>query len=173
MPGAPKAASASPFEPALPGRRAWRKQQRLLRADEFAAVSQAQMPWRASRRWVAMSAQIRPLACANNAGNPCAVSSSVRFGITVSRQQARRAVARNAVRRVLREAARHGQERLVAAAQQCQLDIVLRLKAPLPQPPVATWSDVKAELRREADSLLAQLLRQLLTQSAVRAGVST
>jgi ribonuclease P protein component len=90
----------------------------------------------------------------------------VRFGITVSRHQARRAVARNSVKRVLREAARNSAAQLQAAAQEQGVDILLRLKAPLPDPVAATWSLVKAQLRQEADSLIAQLRRQLLAQSA-------
>lgn len=120
-----------------------------------------------------MSAKIQTLPWPEDRGNGRAAACSVRFGITVSRQQARRAVTRNTVRRVLREAARHAQEDLLAAAQHCRLDVVLRLKAPLPQAPVATWAELKAELRREADSLLAQLRRQLSMRSAQQSGLPT
>ena len=85
----------------------------------------------------------------------------VRFGITVSRRQARRAVARNAVKRVLREAARHGSERLSLAAGRQPVDVLLRLKAPLPDPASAGWRAVKAQLRRETDSLIIQLQEHL------------
>jgi ribonuclease P protein component len=89
---------------------------------------------------------------------PAAGAAALRFGITVSRRQARRAVARNAVKRVLREAARQRAPVLEAAlAGQC-VDVLFRLKAPLPESASAGWNAVKAQLRREADSLLEQLL---------------
>ena len=81
----------------------------------------------------------------------------MRFGITVSRRQARRAVARNVVKRVLREAARRAAGTLEPALQARTVDVLLRLKAPLPPPSAAGWDDVKQQLRREADSLLEQL----------------
>jgi len=83
---------------------------------------------------------------------------AARFGLTVSRRQARRAVARNTVRRVLREAARLRAPALEAALGGAAMDVLFRLKCPLPEPAVAGWSGVKAQLRREADSLLDQLL---------------
>ena len=88
---------------------------------------------------------------------------AVRLGLTVSKRQARRAVARNAVRRVLRESARQRISGLEGALTDARLpgaglDILFRLKAPLPAPDVASWRTVKAHMRREADSLLDQLL---------------
>jgi len=169
MLGAPRAASASPSEQQLPGRRAWDKRQRLLRAPEFAALSYPQAPWRASRRWIAMSAQMLP---PNSGISPLpAPPSDVRFGFTVSRRQARRAVARNTVKRVLREAARHGAAQLAAAAHSHRVDILLRLQAPLPDVTAASWMTVKAELRREAESLIEQLRRRLLSQSLAQSAV--
>jgi len=86
---------------------------------------------------------------------------AARFGLTVSRRQASRAVARNTVRRVLREAARLQAPALEQALAGASVDILFRLKAPLPEPAAAGWGIVKAQLRREADSLLEQLLGQL------------
>jgi ribonuclease P protein component len=91
----------------------------------------------------------------------------LRFGITVSRRQARRAVARNAVKRVLRESARLQSPVLEAALADRQIDILFRLKAPLPAPVDAGWSELKRQLRREADSLLAQLLATLRAGEAI------
>jgi len=96
-----------------------------------------------------------PVPCAGPAIGP------IRFGITVSRRQARRAVARNTVKRILREAARHGAASLATAAGRQPIDILLRLKAPLPDAGSAGWRPVKAQLRREADSLIAQLQEHL------------
>jgi ribonuclease P protein component len=88
---------------------------------------------------------------------PSAARARLRFGITVSRRQARRAVARNAVKRVLREAARHAALELDAVAPAQGVDVLLRLKAPLPAVDSAGWHSVKQQLRREADGLMAQL----------------
>lgn len=89
----------------------------------------------------------------------------VRFGFTVGRRHARRAVDRALVKRVLREAARHAAPALVAAAP-AATDVVLRLKAPLP----ATLSRArfKRELRAEADALLARLRSHLARPTAAR-----
>jgi len=89
----------------------------------------------------------------------------VRFGFTVARNRARRAVARNTVKRVLREAAREAHAPLRKALSAVRVDIVLRLKASLPDRKAANWSGVKAEVRREADSLIAQLRRELRGRS--------
>ena len=89
----------------------------------------------------------------------------VRFGFTVARSHARRAVVRNTVRRVLREAAREADAALRRALPALRVDIVLRLKASLPDRTAANWSGVKAEVRRQADSLIAQLRRELLARS--------
>lgn len=156
MHAAPRAASASLSKSVSPGRGTWGKRQRLLRPPEFAAFLPPQAPWRAARRWLAMSVTT-PLASSPTAATAVG-SGRVRFGLTVSRRQARRAVARNTVRRVLREAARTRAPLLEAALAVEALDILFRLKAPLPEPAAAGWSAVKAQLRREAESLLEQLL---------------
>jgi len=111
-----------------------------------------------------MSAQMKPWAASHGAVDrpPTAAAARVRVGISVSRQRARRAVDRNTVKRVLREAARHASAKLLAAAPVGErVDIVLRLKASLPDREVATRVAVKAQLRSEADSLMAQLLQAL------------
>lgn len=183
MPGAPRGASAWLSEPAaltyaargsesaLSGRRTWSKQQRLLREPEFASFTYPQAPWRASRRWIAMSALILPPPSRSPTAAPVVPAGAVlararlRFGITVSRRQARRAVARNAVKRVLRESARHAAAELSRLAPSQGVDVLLRLKAPLPEPAGAGWSLVKQQLRREADGLMAQLRSHLRAQA--------
>ena len=167
MHAAPRAASASLSKTVSPGRGTWGKRQRLLSPPEFAAFLPPQAPWRAARRWLAMSVTT-PLA-PSPAAVTAAGSPRVRFGLTVSRRQARRAVARNTVRRVLREAARTRAPMLEAALAVEALDILFRLKAPLPEPAAAGWSAVKAQLRREADSLLEQLLGVLRSCDAAGA----
>ncbi len=74
-------------------------------------------------------------------------------------------MARNVVKRVVREAARHRAAHLDAALGARSLDILFRLKAPLPEPSAAGWAQVKAQLRREADSLLGQLLDRVRSGS--------
>ncbi len=168
MPGAPRAASASPSDPGSPGRGAWSKRQRLRRPPEFAAFLAPRSGWRASRRWLAMSALFPPSDWLDPRG--LARGAGVRFGITVSRRQGRRAVARNMVKRVLREAARHAAARLDAAAGHAPVDVLVRLKAGLPPASAAGWHQVKAQLRQEADSLFEQLHARLCAEGHSAAG---
>lgn len=85
----------------------------------------------------------------------------VRFGFTVGKRNARRAVERAAVKRVLREAARQAALALDAAAGPRAVDVVLRLKAPCPAKEQLPRPLFKRELRAEADALLAQLAAAL------------
>jgi ribonuclease P protein component len=84
----------------------------------------------------------------------------VRFGLTVGKRFARRAVDRARIKRVLREAARHCAPQLALAARS-DLDIVLRLKAPLPARATTSLRQLKRALREDADALLARLLARL------------
>jgi RNase P protein component len=86
---------------------------------------------------------------------------AVRFGFTVGRRQARRAVRRVMVKRVLREAARNAAGTLRPLAGNRSLDVVLRLRSPLPDRSQMGLAQVKRSLRAEADSLIAQLARHL------------
>lgn len=106
---------------------------------------------RAGRRWLSIIGRV----------NPAGGSVPVRFGFTASRRQARRAVDRNTAKRVLREAARRHLVELDAAASGRSVDIVLRLKAAVPDRAQLARAEWKAALRSEADVLLAQLARRL------------
>ena len=175
MLGAPRAASAWPSDSVSAGRRGWGKGQRLLRASEYAALAGPDVSWRAARRWVAMSARIE--ADADPGPSPARAGASaaplpvppaipltldrVRFGLTVPKRQAKRAVARNLVKRILRESARQAAPALCLAAGPMRADVLLRLKAPLPAAGAATWSELCGQLRREADSLMEQLQERL------------
>lgn len=106
---------------------------------------------RAGRRWLSIAGRVR-------AGGG---SAPVRFGFTASRRNARRAVDRNAVKRVLREAARCHIEELDAAAANRSVDIVLRLKSSVPDRSALALGAWKRVLRAEADALLAQLAQRL------------
>jgi ribonuclease P protein component len=85
----------------------------------------------------------------------------LRFGLTVARRQARRAVQRVMVKRVLREAVRNAAPTVRPLAGDRRVDLVLRLRSPLPKPSQMSWSQLKRALRSEADALLAQLVRHL------------
>ena len=66
------------------------------------------------------------------------------------------------------EAARHAAAALddAAGVQGMQLDVVLRLKAAVPATGALARSQLKRELRAEADALLALLVRQLSRSTA-------
>lgn len=166
----------------MSGPHRWGKQQRLLRRADFERFVTDKASWRAARTWLAVSVRLLsegslPLGDAAPAvksllvpgaqsglatsGDPSSAQPLLRFGITVSRRQARRAVVRNAVRRIVREAARHAAPALVASLSGRRLDVLLRLKAPLPPMHRAGWTGVMHGLRREADSLLRQLQEQI------------
>jgi len=149
---APRAASASPPDLAasrpserLPASR------RLRSPAEFVAVTSDPQALRAGRRWLSVAGRV----------NPAGGAVPVRFGFTASRRQARRAVDRNTAKRVLREAARHHLVELDAAASSRSVDIVLRLKAPVPERSSLSRAAWKAALRAEADTLLSQLALRL------------
>jgi RNase P protein component len=159
---------------------------RLRTPEQFAAATGEGATWRAARQWLAASARVEPqdaglerLGAAPMSSDPSADSSGesvhhsasalhptpelggVRFGFTVSRRQARRAVQRVMVKRVLREAARSATGTLNGLARDARVDVVLRLRAPLPKRPEMSLSQVKRTLRNEADSLIGQLARHL------------
>lgn len=92
-----------------------------------------------------------------------------RFGFTVGKRNARLSVDRNLVRRVLREAARHAVPPLDAVVAPGRIDIVLRLKSALPPKGSAARVRLRADLRAEADSLLAQLTAALRAAMAAHA----
>jgi RNase P protein component len=83
---------------------------------------------------------------------------AVRFGFTVGKRNARRAVERALVKRILREASRHAADDLErrCAARGVRLDVAFRLKAPLADA-AANMARLRRELRSEADTLLEGL----------------
>jgi ribonuclease P protein component len=90
----------------------------------------------------------------------------VRFGFTVGRRQARLAVQRALVKRILREAARSAAGALRPLARDRSVDVVLRLRSPLPEASQVSRMQLKRSLRSEADSLIAQLARHLRSSSS-------
>jgi RNase P protein component len=162
----------------MPPGRALARSERLRTPEQFGALAGERATWRAARQWVAISARVNPRVAGSEpessppgskdavepsipAGRLEAGGAGLRFGFTVGRRQARRAVQRTMVKRVLREAARHGAGALRALAQDRQVDIVLRLRSPLPTPTEMSLSQEKSSLRTEADALIGQLARHL------------
>jgi ribonuclease P protein component len=148
-----------PDEPPAEANRTGRfgRARRLRRPSEFAAVLAVPRSHglRAARHWLSMTAAWFP-----------GEQAAVRFGATVGKRNARRAVDRNLVKRVLREAARHAAPQLEAACVQrgLRLDVSFRLKSPRnraadgPGVALAAW---RRALREEADALLDRLGRHL------------
>ncbi len=164
------------MRPCRPG--ALSRPARLRTPEQFAAASGERATWRAARQWLAASARVEPQGAGveqrvaapisgDSVGNSASVfrlnpaPDSVRFGFTVGRRQARRAVERVMVKRVLREAARNAAGTLHSLARDCSIDVVLRLRAPLPERSEMSLSRVKRSLREQADSLIGQLARHL------------
>jgi ribonuclease P protein component len=135
---------------------------RLRRPSEFAAVLAAprSQGLRAARHWLSMTAAWFP-----------SEQAAVRFGATVGKRNARRAVDRNIVKRILREAARRAAPQLEAACAQrgLRLDVSFRLKssrdraAEGPRASLTVW---RRALREEADALLDRLGRHLAQSDA-------
>jgi ribonuclease P protein component len=127
---------------------------RLRGEAEFAALAQPGT-FRIASRSIVLSAR----------SDPSSPAGRVRFGFTVGRRHARRAVDRVLVKRVLREAARHAAPALAAAAP-AATDVLLRLRAPLPA--AHSRAQLKRELRAEADALLARFLSHLARERPER-----
>lgn len=89
----------------------------------------------------------------------------VRFGVTVGKRNARRAVDRALVKRIVREACRHqaGAFESCAAQLAVRIDVVLRLKAPLTDGNgrALAMSQWRRQVRAEADALLERILGEL------------
>lgn len=131
---------------------------RLKTPAEFAAVLRAprEQSIRAARQllsinvaWVATAISSPP-------------ASSVRFGVTVGKRNARRSVDRALVKRIVREACRHQAASFEAQAARAsvRIDIAVRLRSPL----VDTDGEALAmrawrrQVRAEADDLLRDAL---------------
>jgi RNase P protein component len=165
----------------------FRRTQRLLSPAQFEHLRTAGHPkLRASRRWLSVALLVESPAARDRhralqgqgggqaggdtapatqtAGSPPAGSASsvrVRFGITVGKRNARRAVQRALVKRIAREAMRHAAPALERAAGGRAVDLVMRLKAPFPQPEAMPLTPFKRALRAEADQLLAMMASKL------------
>jgi ribonuclease P protein component len=126
----------------------------LRRSADFAALTGERAKFRRARRWLVLAARIVDEPALD-------ASSAVCIGVTVGKRQARRAVDRSAVKRVLREAARTAGPDLDQAAGARRVHAVLRLKAPLPAAQSVSHRALKRLLRAEADELLVELVRYM------------
>ena len=142
---------------------------RLQSEAEFTAVAQAGPDSiRLSQRWFVLIANPSvPVDATSSQEVPAApVAGSigprrrVRFGLTVGKRLARRSVDRVLVKRILREAARHSAPQLAAIARS-DMDILLRLKAPLPAPDSIPRGQLKRALREDVDTVLRRLQQRL------------
>lgn len=139
------------------------RDQRLRRPQEFAAVLTARRgdSFRATGEWLSMSA----------AWTAATESRRARLGVTVGKRMARRSIDRALVKRLVREAFRHGSPALDRAAQRAgvAVDASLRLKTPLGEPGTPRRLPLVAlrrSLRADADGLLAALAARLSTLEA-------
>ncbi len=73
------------------------------------------------------------------------------------------------VKRILREACRHARVELETVARGRAIDVVLRLKSPLPERDALPRAQLKRALRADADALLAELTRSVAQLPAVSA----
>ncbi|MEP6607601.1 MAG: ribonuclease P protein component [Burkholderiaceae bacterium] len=138
---------------------------RIQSASDYAAIRGAPLhaSIRASRRLMSLACTWRSLAAGggSNAG-------SIRFGVTVGKRNARRAVDRVLIKRIVREACRHRApafERCAAPAA-VRIDVALQLKSPLidaqGQPlAMAQW---RRQVRAEVDALLQHALTELASR---------
>lgn len=110
---------------------------------------------RAARHWLSMTAAWCP-----------SETATVRFGTTVGKRNARRAVDRALVKRILREAGRRAAPALerTCASRGLRLDVAFRLKAPRDRDPAGAPASLtvwRRALRDEANALLDRLGRHL------------
>lgn len=102
---------------------------------------------------------------------------SVRFGITVGKRYARRAVDRVLVKRIVREACRSQLRKFerCAASAKMRVDVALRLRSPLldAQRQPLTVTQWRRQVRSEADELLLCVLNELMARLRPPVGAST
>ncbi len=128
---------------------------RLRAARDFEACRAPQ--FRASSRWLSLAARSSDF-------DGDSAAARVRIGVTAGKRMARKAVQRNLVKRILREAARHAAPQLAERAGARRVDVVLRLKAAFPSPREMSLAMFRRALRADADALLERLAGRLAAQ---------
>jgi ribonuclease P protein component len=113
---------------------------------------------RLTRDWLALAAVTAPEL----------TTVPLRFGSVVPKRLARRAVDRNLIKRLLREAARQAVPTL-DRLQPTPMDVVFRLRKGLPPVAVLARAELRRALRAEANALL-DALGERLRRRAVQAG---
>jgi ribonuclease P protein component len=158
-----RGASASPSEPLIA---------RLRKPEDFAALAQDRAAWRYCLQWICVAARYtspdQPSELPTAAGDERDPAPALRFGFTVAKRQAKRAVMRVMVKRIMKESVRAAGPDLAARLGRTGggrgLDVVLRLRNPLPRADGASAMSLrtlKRALRVEADALLQRLARHL------------
>ena len=150
------AADPALIEDAAQNRYRFGPERRLRSAADYAAILRVPngSAIRAARQFLSVTA----VRVSRDAG-------SVRFGVTVGRRNARRAVDRALIKRIVREACRQQASAFErdAGAAGLGLDIALRLKSALIDArghPLA-MTQWRRHLRAEANALLRDVLKQL------------
>lgn len=156
MHAVPRGASASPSEPLIA---------RLRKPEDFSALAADRAAWRHCLQWVCVAARFTPPPVQGDDRPPGLPVPALRFGFTVAKRQAKRAVMRGMVKRIMKESVRAAGPglagRMGQAADGRGLDVVLRLRNPLPRADAVTLKALKRSLRAESDALLQRLARQL------------
>ncbi|MGZ9076408.1 MAG: ribonuclease P protein component [Burkholderiaceae bacterium] len=145
---------------------------RLKTPAEFAAVLRAprEQSIRAARQLLSINAAWVAAAMSSPP------ASSVRFGVTVGKRNARRSVDRALIKRIVREACRHQAAAFEAQADRAsaRIDVAVRLKAPLVDKDgeVLAMRAWRRQLRAEADDLLHDVLSQMVRRLSAGSSAS-
>lgn len=159
----PKVAAVDKHEGFEPGRR-------LKTPAEYSALLRASrgQSIRAVRQYLSVAAAW------TTSGETSRDAATVRFGVTVGKRYARRAVDRALLKRIVREACRHHASsfELCAAQADVCIDVALRLQSPLinVQGEALAMRRWRRQVRVEADALLQHLLDDLPVRLRAWAG---
>lgn len=170
MPAAPKAASNWRSERQDARAITPRRRRRLTQPAQFAAVANARGPQglRGSRHWLALSCKLGqqelPAVVADSSASPALRLAALRLGLTVPKRLARRAVDRNLIKRVVREAMHAVVASIEAdmAKTLDALDVVIRLKTALPPVERLPRAQLRRQLHLEAHELFDALKQEVM-----------
>jgi ribonuclease P protein component len=155
--------------------------QRLRKPEQFAALSADRSAWRQCLQWICVAARFTPPVVLES-GEPGAAPpgpagaesvAGLRVGFTVAKRQVKRSVMRAMVKRVMREAMRAAAPGLTERTRGRGMDLVMRLRNPLPDPDTMALAAVKRSLRAESDTLLLRLAKHLEKAGMEAGGASS